>query len=238
MLGRFRILSALTVIAVMGSGCMNGMAPPGGGDSTGVSDLAAKALDVAQGVGGDNGFGGSLMDGYVAHMPGNMGFYDRDDLASEISNMMVLVRNESDQDGTFHVSYIASHMGLEDQMLDVAVLAGEEVLVEIPCAEIVGIGPLGEPGATGFHFADGETVDNMMAVPGFLGQDFACSGVYECVLSPDVDDLDGDGDTEELIILSDAMEFHMTDGGPAGHMDENGFGFMGSHMGGSWSQVP
>ena len=232
MLGWFRSLSALTVIAVMGTGCMNGVVPPGGGDSTGVSDLAAKALDVATEVGGATGFGGSLMDGYVAHMPGNMGFNGQDDLASETSDMIVLVRNESEQDGTFHVSYVASHMGLEDQMMDVEVPAGEEVAVEIPCSEIVGIGPLDEPGEPGCHLADGEAVDNVMAIPGFLSQDFTCDSVYECVLTPDVDDLDGDGDTEELIIISDAMEFHMTDGGPTGHMHGNGSGMMGSHMGG------
>jgi hypothetical protein len=71
-----------------------------------------------------------------------------------------------------------------------------------------------------------------MAVPGFLGQDFICEGVFECVLTPDVDDLDVDGDTEELIIISGAMEFHMTDGGPGGHMHESRSGMMGSHMGG------
>lgn len=232
MLGWFQSFSALTVIAVIGTGCTNGVIPLGGGESTDVSDLAAKALDAATEVGGENGFGGSLMDGYAAHMPGNMGFDGQGDLASDASGMMVLVRNESEQDGTFHVSYVASHMGLEDQMMDVEVPAGEEVTVEIPCSEIVGIGPLNEPGEPGWHFADGEAIDNMMAVPGFLGEDFTCGGVYECVLTPDVDDLDGDGDTEELIIVSDAMEFHMTDGGPTGHRHGDGTGMMGSHMGG------
>jgi len=146
--------------------------------------------------------------------------------------MMVRVRNESDRDGTFHLSYFASHMGLDDQLMDVEVGAGQEVVVEIPCPEIVGMGSLETPGDTGCHLADGEAVDNVMTVPGFLGQDFTCDGVYECVLTADVDDLDGDGDTEELIILSDAMEFHMMNGGPTGHMHGGGFGMMGPHMGG------
>jgi hypothetical protein len=117
-------------------------------------------------------------------------------------------------------------MGVEDQMMDVEVPAGEEVTFEIPCSDIAGIGPVNEPGC---RLADGEAVDYMMAVPGFLGQDFTCDGVYEYVLTPDVDDLDGD--TEELIIISDAMEFHMTSGGPTGHMHGNGSGIMGSHIG-------
>ena len=231
MLGLARTLWAITAVATLSAGCMNGAIGPGGGDSTTVSDVATKALDVATQVGGANGFGGSLMDGYVAHTPGNMGFHDQDDLASETSDMMVLVRNESEEDGTFHISYVASHMGLEHRMMDVEVPAGEEVTVEIPCSEIVGIGPLDEPGEPGCHLADGEAVDNMMAVPGFLGQDFTCDGVYECVLTPDVDDLDGDGDTEELIIISHAMEFHMLNGGPLGHMHGGGAAMMGSHMG-------
>ena len=226
-----RSLSAMTAITVLSSGCVNGVVPPGGGDSTGVSDVAAKALDVAAEVGGADGFGGPLMAGYLDHMPGQMGFHGQDDLASETTNMMVVVRNESEWDGTFHVSYVASHMGLEHQMMDVEVAAGEEVTVEIPCSEIMGIGPLDEPGEPGCHLADGEVVDNMMTVPGFLGQDFTCDGVYECVLTPDVDDLDGDGDTEELIIISHAMEFHMLNGGPLGHMHGGGAGMMGSHMG-------
>ena len=216
---------------LLGAGCMNGGVAPGGGDSTGVADVAAKALDVAAQVGGANGFGGPLMNGYVDHSPDQMGFHVVDHLAIETSNMMVLVRNESDVDGTFHVSYFASHLGLEEQMMDVYVGAGDEVTVEIPCSEIVGMGPLDTPDEPGCHLDDGEAVDNTMAVPGFLEQDFTCDGTYVYVLTQDVDDLDGDGDTEELIIISDAMEFHMMNGGPLGHGHDTGSGTMGSHMG-------
>ena len=90
---------------------------------------------------------------------------------------------------------------------------------------------LGRRGDRGFDEADGQAVDNMMAVPGFLGQDFTCGGTYSCVLTQDVDDLDGDGDTEELVIVSDAMDFHMMNGGPMGHAHGGGPGMMGSHMG-------
>ena len=36
---------------------------------------------------------------------------------------------------------------------------------------------------------------------------------------------------EELIIVSDAMDFHMMNGGPMGHAHGSGPGMMGSHMG-------
>jgi len=224
-------LIVVAAVAATSAGCVNGVIDPGGGDSSAVSEVSSKALDVASQVGGENGFGGSLMDGYAAHMPGQMGFHDVADLAPEATNMMVLIRNESDEPGTFHLSYFASHMGLDDQIMDVVVGAGEEVTVEIPCSEIVGMGPLDMPGEPGCHLDGGGAVDNVMAVPGFLGQDFVCNGTYECVLSRDVNDLDGDGDTEELIILSDAMEFHMMNGGPMGHGHGTGAGMMGSHMG-------
>lgn len=219
------------VVAVMTTGCANDVMDAGGNDSSSVSTVASKAVDVASHVGGSDGFGGTLMDGYVDHMPGHMGFDRVGDLASAGENMMVLVRNESNDDGTFHVSYFSSHMGLDEQVMNVAVGAGEGVTIEIPCSEIVGVGSLDSPGEPGCHLDNGEVVDNMMAVPGFLGEDFTCDGIYECTLTPDVDDLDGDGDTEELIIVSDAMALHMMNGGPTGHMHGTGSGMMGPHMG-------
>ncbi len=229
--GSFRLLTAAAVVVILGTGCPLAGDAPGVGDSSAVSDVAARALEVAAEVGGRDGYGGSLMEGYVGHMPSQIGFHDQTDLATGTGDMVVRLRNGSDQAGTFHLSYFASYTGLDDQMMDVEVGAGEEITVEIPCSEIVGMGPLDMPGETGCHLADGEAVDNMMAVPGFLGQDFTCGGVYECVLTPDVDDLDGDGDTEELIMLSDAMEFHMMDGGPTGHTHGAGAGMTDSHMG-------
>lgn len=228
----FRNLSAATVGIVLSTGCMSGTVAPPDGDSAVVGDVAAKATDIAAQIGGANGFGGSLLDGYVDHMPGQMGFRGSEDLASGTAGMMVRIQNEAAQDGTFHLSYFASHMGLDEQTMDVEVPAGEALTVDIACSEIVGFGPLETPGETGCHLADGEAVDNVMTVPGFLGQDFTCDGIYECVLTADVDDLDGDGDTEELIIISDAMEFHMMNGGPTGHMHGSGAGMMGPHMGG------
>jgi len=221
----------MAVVATMSAGCMTGVLGPGGGDSSAVSDVAAKAIDVASQIGGANGFGGSLMDGYLDHMPDHMGFQDVSDLPSDAALMMVLVRNESDQGGTFHLSYFASQLDFDEHMMDIAVAGGDEAEIEIPCSEIVGLGPLSIPGAPGCDLDDGEKVDNVMAVPGFLGEDFVCGGAYGCVLEQDVNDLDGDGDTEELIILSDAMTFHMMNGGPLGHGHRAGPGMMGSHRG-------
>lgn len=231
MFGWRPLMMAMLVVTTMSAGCMSGIDLLPNGGSTGVADLAAKATEVASHVGGADGFGGTLMDGYMDHMPNHMGFDGTLDLAGADSHMMVVLRNESDQDGTFHLSYIASHMGLAEQETDVVVGAGDDVTVEIPCSEIVGIGSLDTPGALGCYLGDGETIGNTMSVPGFLGQDFTCNGTYSCVLVQDVNDLDGDGDTQELIILSDAMNFHMMNGGPLGHMHGTGSGMMGSHMG-------
>lgn len=211
------------------SGCVGGVFSAGG-DST-VSVVAAKATAVAEAVGGENGFGGPLMTGYADHMPLHVGFSSGDDLAAPGEVMSVTLRNDSQVDGTFHLYYFAGHMGFSDQTMDVDVAAGEEVAVEIPCAEIIGVGSLNQPGAIGCHLADGDEVDNRISVPGFLGQDFACNDVYEFALTPDVDDLDNDGDTQELVIVSDAMEYHMEDGGPFGHAHGMGPGMMGTHMG-------
>jgi hypothetical protein len=214
---------------------MFGMPGTGGSDDTSdtVSDVAAKAASVASEVGGANGFGGPLMDGYFDHMPLHVGFDSEGDLAPASGGLAIHLHNESDEHCEFHLSYFASHMGLEDQLLDVEVEAGETVTIDLPCSEIVGVGPLAAPGETGCHLASGLAVPNTMAVPGFFGQDYTCDGTYEISLAPDVDDLDNDGDTEELILLSDGMVFHMMDRGPFGHMHGHGFGMMGPHKGNS-----
>ncbi len=68
------------------------------------------------------------------------------------------------------------------------------------------------------------------------GLDARCrSGIRQCSSSAHgggLSDLDGDGDTEELIIISDAMEFRMMNGGPTGHRHGPGPGMGGSHIGG------
>jgi hypothetical protein len=67
-----------------------------------------------------------------------------------------------------------------------------------------------------------------MAIPIFLGMDFACSETREFVLTPDTMDLDFDDDVDELIVLSDGFVGHMGFGGPLGHSHRGGM--MGSQM--------
>lgn len=222
---------ALAVTPVLlALGCLN---VPGALDED--ADLAPlvsnKATAVAEQVGGEQGFGGAVMNGYFDHAPMNMGFLDADDLADPESGMMIRIQNSSTQASMCHITFVASFEGLNEQSVDVEVPADSEATVQIPCSEIVGMGPLETPGAAACHLADGEAIDNVMSVPGFLGLDYQCGQTHTFMLTPDVDDLDGDGDTEELIMLSQGMQMHMLNGGRMGHRHGDGFGMMGSHMG-------
>jgi len=216
------VAGALAVMTAWGLGCISMPALLGGGNGADVSAVADKAVVVGSRVGGNQGHGGDLMEGYIDHVGSRMGFNSRSDLASPGGFLAVRLHNDADGDGTFHLGYFASHMGLDEQMMDVDVPARGEASVDIPCAEIVGLGPLETPGAPGFHFADGQAVDNMMAVPGFLGLDYVCGGTHDFHLASDVDDLDTDGDTDELICVSDVLLGHMQFGGPAGHSHGSG----------------
>ena len=228
------LISMTAIVAIAGMACIGNPDLPGTGDDTTAAAVAAKAINVANTIGGAQGYGGTLMDGYGDHMPGQMGFLDDEDLADPDLDMRVRFRNDSDEDCTFHLTYFANHMGLDEHTEDVEVPAGEEGTFDFPCAEIVGVGSLEMPGEPGCQLADGETVDNVMAVPAFLGTDYVCGGFHEFHLTPDVDDLDGDGDTDELIIVSDAMQDHMGSGGPMGHDHHGGGG--GMMMGGLFGQ--
>ncbi len=231
MVRTFSGIVGITIVTALIAGCPNSVVFPIGTDAAAVSDVVSKATEVAALVGNEDGFGGVLMTGYAEHMPPQIGFNSEADLAEPASSITIRLSNQSDEDGTFHLSYFAHHLGLNDLLQDVNVAAGEDVTVELPCAEIVGLGPLAEPGEPGCHLVNDEAVANTMAVPGFLGQDYTCGDMYEYLLTPDFDDLDKDGDIEELIIISDALEFHMTNGGPLGHMHDINLGMMGSHMG-------
>ena len=191
----------------------------------------AKAVAVAEQIGGAAGFGGMMMDGYFDHAEQQIRFDAADDLADPDAAVTISVENGSTQACTFHVAYLASHMGLDEQTEDADVPAGDETTIEIPCAEVIGMGSLETPDAAACHLADGQAVDNAMSVPAFLGLDYRCGQVYQFMLAPDADDLDGDGDTEELIMQSDAIRMHALDGGPTGHMHGGDSGMMGPHMG-------
>ncbi len=213
-------------VVALAAGC--GAQP--GEDAGLVLSVASKATDIATQIGVPDGYGGPAMAGYYDHTATMMGFVDSDDLAAEDAALTIVVRNESAEEATFHVTYLASHLGLEEQSEEVVVAAGHEVEIELPCSEIVGMGSLDMPGGVGCHLANGVEIDNRMAVPIFLGMDFACDENQkgEFVLTPDTDDLDEDGDVEELILLSDGFVGHMQLGGPFGHSHRGGM--MGPHM--------
>ncbi|MBI5764251.1 MAG: hypothetical protein HZA51_12085 [Planctomycetes bacterium] len=174
--------------------------------------IASKAEAVARQMGGPGGFGGEMMDGFAGHMPQHMGFHNETNLVEPGGTMMVGMSNESGQDCVFHLTYVTSQMGANEQTLDVTVPAGGDVTVQMPCSEIMGMGSLEMPGQPGCHLADGQPVDNTMAVPGFMGMDYSCGDEQIFRLMADAIDLDGDGDHQELIIISQAMEQHMQSG--------------------------
>lgn len=224
---RSGLLTTCVSVMITAAGCANGLVTPEPGLP---AEVASKAGEIGAQIGGVEGFGGLLMTGYLDHAPMHMGFVTGDDLASPDGTLTVRFHNETTIGGQFHLSYFASHMGLDEIVMNVDVAAGEVIQVELPCAEIVGLGPPDVPGSVAMHLQDGQIIDNTMAVPGFLGLDYTCGDVFDCFFGPDVDDLDGDGDTEELVVTTEAMLDHMESGGPIGHHHDAGLGMMGPHM--------
>lgn len=217
-------------VASLAAGCTNIAGLPGT-DAALVPLVSSKAATVAEQVGGAQGFGGMMMNGYFDHAPMNMGFIDANDLADPNSGMTVRVQNDAGLPCTCFMRYVASFEGVNEQGREVEIPANGEIDVDIPCSEIVGMGPLETPGGVACRFADGEAIPNTMSVPGFLGLDYQCGEMHRFMLTPDVNDLDGDGDTAELIMLSRGMQTHMLDGGPMGHQHGDGGGMMGMHGG-------
>jgi hypothetical protein len=197
-----------------------GPAPNDGADLAPL--VSAKALDVAGTIGGIDGYGGTMMNGYVDHADQQLRFFDATDLADPDSHISVTLQNLSDEACTFHLTYFASYIGLDEQVQLVEVPPGEETTVELSCSEILGMGSLESPGAVGCHLAGGLELGNTLAVPGFLGLDYTCGTDYDFAVTPDENDIDGDGDTEELILLSEGMEAHMLLGGPMYHWHNGG----------------
>lgn len=189
--------------------------------------IASKAEAVARQMGGPGGFGGEMMDGFAGRMPQHMGFHNETNLMEPGGSMMVGMSNDSNQDCVFHLSYVTSQMGTAEQTMDVTVPAGGEVTVQMPCSEILGMGPLEMPGQPGCHLADGQPVSNTMSVPGFMGMNYSCGDEYMFHLMTDANDLNGNGDRQEFIIMSQAMEQFMQRGFPTGTGS-----MMGSMMGG------
>lgn len=217
-------------VASLAGGCTNIVGLPGI-DADLAPLVSSKATAVAGQIGTTEGFGGSLMAGYLAHVGPGMGFVTIDDLADPDGVVTIRLLNQTAQNATFHLAYFAGHLSLDDQLSDIAVPAGSATTLDIPCSEIVGLGDLNMPGAMGCHLTDGEEVGNTFAVPMFFGLDFACGDTISFTLTADADDLDQDGDIDEPVLLSDGFIMHLEDGGPTGHMHGSGVGMMGTHMG-------
>jgi len=198
------------------------------GEPTGLAaEVALKAQQVAQVVGGPDGFGGPALDDYYGHMAQHMGFHGSAYLADPEGELTFELTNDTTLPCTFHLAYLNSGVGLDEVFEDVVVAPGESVNVNLPCAEIIGVGSLTEVGAVAVELEDGTPFDNSFCVPGFLNSDYACGGGYACTLAPDVDDLDQDGDTEELIVFTTGLQTHLRAGGMMPHMGGGGpFGGM------------
>lgn len=199
------------LFAIVVSGCTpGGLTDIIGGAPTGLTaDVAAKAQAVAQNIGGSNGFGGMSMSGYMDHMDSYMGFHNSGDLAAAGGHMTVELTNSAGQACTFHVAFVSSSAGIDQQTRDVTVAAGQTVTVDLPCSEIVGMGNLDAVGQPAGQLADGTEFDNRMCVPGFLGSDFSCGGTFRCTLMHDTNDLNQNGNTQELIAVTGTMLSHM-----------------------------
>lgn len=214
---RHSLIAVLMTLGAAGlAGCTPGanLVTPGDQSATAeVATVAAKAVNIGNEIGGPSGFGGMRMSGYMQQMMANMGFSTADSLATPGSMMTVVFHNQSSQVCTFHLAYFSSQAGNQDQSADVTVPALGQQTFQMPCAEIVGLGSLETPGGIGCQLADGQTISNMMTVPGFLGTDYTCGSTYHMYLGPDTNDLNGNGDTQELIAYSQAMQTHMQSGG-------------------------
>ncbi len=228
---RFPLLCS-AVASLVCSGC-NSPISPGDGEPTGLAaDVAQKAQEVVQQIGGPNGFGGPFVEDYYEHMAQHMGFHGPEYLADPDGDLVFELTNDSSLPCTFHLAYIESSAGLEEQYEDIVVTPGDTVEVELPCAEIVGVGGLTDVGTIAGELADGTVFDNRWCVPGFLNSDYACGGVYACALAPDTNDLDQEGDTEELIMVTSGLQLHMREGGMGTHMWSGNSSFDG--MMGGW----
>lgn len=181
------------------------------------AEVAAKAESVAANIGGADGFGGAMMNGFSGHMDDHMGFHGTESLAQDGGMMTMELANESGQLCTFHLAFVSSPGGVQEQTQAVTVDAGETVNFEMPCAEVVGMGSLTNVGQMAAHMGDGTEIDNRFCVPGFLNSDFDCGGAFSCTLMQDTNDLDQDGDMQEFVAVTSAMQSHMGQNGMNSH---------------------
>lgn len=202
-------MAAASVLVVLATGCIPGLGLSGGTPTGVAGEVLDKAEGIAAQIGGENGFGGTQMNGYLLHMGANMGFYGMGDLADPDGGMIVRLHNDADQECTFHLVYVASHMSLTDQTMDVTVRPGETETIEMPCAEMIGLGSMTGVGEVACELEDGTMFDNRMCVPGFMNSDYDCGSGYDCFFGQDTDDVDRDGDTNEMMATTQALHGHM-----------------------------
>ncbi len=220
------IAGAAMTTALLVAGC-NSTTQPGPAAPTDADNVAAKAESIALDIGDTNGFAPGWLDGYRQHFGPMMGFTSAADLADPDQQMTIQFQNDSDLPCTFHVVYDASYMGLQDESVDVPVDPDETVDFNIPCAEIVGIGSVDQAGQVAVDAgSNGMPYANDYCVPGFLNADYTCGGQYDCYFGPDVDDLDADGDTSELIVTTSPLYAHMGPGGMMDHHHDMGMGMF------------
>ncbi len=193
------------------------------GKPTGLAgEIASKASTIANLIGGTDGYGGMAMNDYRSGMEDHMGFHSTSNLAGTGDHMTMMLHNNSSQTCTFHIQYLSSPLGSGEQAMDVTVPAGTTQTINMPCSEIVGLGDLTNVGDSAVSMMDGTMIDNRMCVPGFMGTDYHCGDTFNCYVGHDTNDLNGNGDTHEMMAFTQAMQMHMNEGGHG----------MGSMMGG------
>lgn len=192
-------------VVVTGLLAIGGCPQVGTSQDNTVKTVQDAADQITSQIGVAGGYGGTMMGGYMQNMPMHMGFLTSANLAEPGATMTVKLHNETDQQATFHLMYLSSPQGLTMQIKDVTVDANSEQDVELPLSEMVGAGVLSEPGSIGCVLGNGQTVGNLMAVPGFLGVDYESGGTFEFFLQVDTQDLDRDGSTTDLILTSSSL---------------------------------
>lgn len=98
----FAVIAGISLIQTgCGMGFMFSGLVPGSSDAgepTGLAaQVAGRALTIGEQIGGEDGFGGAVVDGYLSHMEDHMGFHGMDNLADPDGHMTVVLHNESNR---------------------------------------------------------------------------------------------------------------------------------------------
>ncbi|MCH7872856.1 MAG: hypothetical protein IID33_14265, partial [Planctomycetes bacterium] len=154
------------------TGCGLGMLPVGSildgviAEPSGLAaEVAAKALATSERIGGADGFGGAHLDDYSDHIDRHMGFHGAEYLADPDGRVVMRFENASEEEAVFQVVYLASHLGMDERIMEVSVAAASSATVDLPCAEIVGLGSLTDVGDIAARLAGGAELDNQWREP-------------------------------------------------------------------------